>query len=45
VTLQAICKAYSIDALTSLPADLYDTVMESLRLTIEKKKQPEKVAA
>jgi DNA repair and recombination protein RAD52 len=45
VTLQAICKAYSIDVLTSLPADLYDTVMESLRLTIEKKKQPEKVAA
>jgi DNA repair and recombination protein RAD52 len=46
VTLQAICKAYNISSLTDLPADLYETVMESLRLTIEKKaKQPEKVAA
>lgn len=45
VTLQTICKAYSIGALPDLPADLYETVMESLRLTIAKKKQPQKEAA
>lgn len=47
VTLQTICKAYNIDNLTQLPAGLGDVVMESLRLTIEKKseKQHDRVAA
>lgn len=38
VSLQKICDTYGIGALTQLPADLYETVMESLRLTIEKKR-------
>ena len=46
VTLQAICKAYNIDNLTQLPADLYEVVMESLSLTIQKKApRPEPVNA
>jgi DNA repair and recombination protein RAD52 len=47
VTLQKICGAYGIENLTQLPADMFETVMESLRLTIEKNaaKAPVKVAA
>ena len=46
VTLQAICKAYNIDNLTQLPVDLYEVVMESLSLTIQKKApRPEPVNA
>jgi DNA recombination protein Rad52 len=39
VPLQAICKTYNVENLTGLRADLFDVVMESLRLTIEKKKE------
>ena len=38
VSLQKICDTYGIGALPQLSADLYDTVIESLRLTIAKKK-------
>jgi DNA repair and recombination protein RAD52 len=43
VSLQTICKTYKVDALPQLPVELFDVVMESLRLTIAKKK--EKVTA
>ena len=39
VTLQAICKRYSIDSILKLRAETYGEVIQSLNLTIENKKK------